>query len=290
MSGWAELVAAGVMFLATHLVPARLGVRRRIVAHVGERPYVLVYSVVSLAALAWLIRASGRAPFVPLWDWAPWQTWIPIVVMPLVCLLAVFGLGARNPLSLGGRSNAGFDPREPGVVGVTRHPLLWAIMLWGVAHIIPNGDLAHVLLFGTFALSSLAAIVSIDRRQQRRLGIPEWRRLAGRTSLVPLGALLSGRWRPKTVHLDAGRLAAAIALYLALLLLHGQMIGVSPLPVPLAEPPTCSPASPRVRVAGKTAVRFVNIDRFVLAMLRPASERRAVLMLQSRTVRLACRS
>jgi uncharacterized membrane protein len=230
VNGWAEFIAAFAVFLLSHAVPARPGVRTALVKALGERGFLLGYSVVSLVILAWLIVAAGRAPVVQLWDFAHWQMWAPNIAMPLACLLAAFGVGAANPLSFGGNPNARFDPAHPGIAGVVRHPLLWAIALWSASHVVPNGELAHVLLFGFFALLALAGMAVIDRRKRRQLGVAIWENLAERTSFWPLAALLARRWRPHPLRLDPMRIATALLAWLVLLLAHPFVIGVSPLP------------------------------------------------------------
>ncbi len=67
-------------------------VRGRLVALSSERVYLAV-ALISLGLLYWLISASGRAPNVVLWEFAPWQLWVPNLVMPVVVLLAVAGIG-----------------------------------------------------------------------------------------------------------------------------------------------------------------------------------------------------
>jgi uncharacterized membrane protein len=228
---WTELAASFAAFLASHLVPARPRLRAALCALAGERAYVAVYSLVSLALLAWLVAAAGRAPFVEVWEFAPWQMWVPSIAMPAACLLAAFGIGADNPFSFGARNGQAFDPQHPGIAGVTRHPLLLAIVLWAASHMVPNGDLAHLLLFGTFAATGVAGMLAIDRRTRRAIGTEQWRRLAARTSLVPCAALMGGRWRPDVRRLSWRRLALAGLLYGALLALHQPVIGVSPRPV-----------------------------------------------------------
>jgi uncharacterized membrane protein len=154
--------------------------------------------------------------------------------MPLVCLLVAFGVAAPNPLSFASRAHQGFDPDRPGIAGITRHPLLWALLLWSASHLLPNGDLAHVLLFGGFAVFALVGMAAMDRRFRRTLGKAEWERLARRTSLVPLAALAGGRWRPAGVTVNGEflvRLLLGAALYLAFLSAHEPVTGVSPLPV-----------------------------------------------------------
>jgi uncharacterized membrane protein len=229
MGGWGEMAAAFGVFLVSHAVPARPPVRSRLVAGLGRRGYLIAYIGVSLAALAWLIAAAGQAPYVPLWPWAPWQRWVPNVAMPIVCLLIAFGTATPNPLSFGGRHNERFDPVRPGVVGVTRHPLLWALVLWAMAHMVPNGDLAHVLLFGGFAGFALLGMVMLDRRRRGAMGAPEWRRLTRRAPLVP-GATLRHAALPAPRGPLLPRLAIALAIWLALIGAHPLVIHAEPLP------------------------------------------------------------
>lgn len=215
MSSWSELGLAFALFAAAHLIPGRAGLRPYLVGLAGQQAYLASYTLISTALLAWLIVAAGRAPYVGLWASAPWQAWTALVAMAPVCMLVALGLGVPNPFSFGGGDAARFDPDRPRIVGVTRHPLLWALAMWAAAHLLANGDLAHLLLFGVFLTMALAGIVQLDRRSMRRLGDARWRRLAGRS--------FTG-WRG----VDALRLAGAVLLYAVLLLAHGLVIGVSP--------------------------------------------------------------
>lgn len=228
MAGWSEFLLAALAFLLSHVLPVRPASRRWLAARLGERGYLIAYSTVSVAMLAWLVVAAGRAPHVALWDAAVWQRWVPNLVMPVVCLLIGFGAGAPNPLSFGGR-RASFNPEHPGIAGVVRHPLLLAIALWAAAHAVPNGNLAHGLLFGVFTVFALIGMVMIDRRKRRQMGERAWRCLTARTSSWPLAALLAKRWRPRAL-VDPWRLGLSLLLWWALLTLHAPVIGVSPLP------------------------------------------------------------
>jgi uncharacterized membrane protein len=230
LTGWNELILAFALFLLSHIIPARPSVRAWFVRHIGKAVYLGAYSALSIFLFGWLIAAVSRAPYVPLWQFAPWQMWIPNIAMPFVCLLLASGIAAPNPLSAASYNDDAFDPDHPGIVGVTRHPALWAAALWASAHAVPNGDLAHALSFGVFGAFSLLGMLAIDARKQRVLGTIEWRRLSHRTSLVPLVALVGGRWRPSFRKISLFRLVAAIGLYLGLFALHQPVIGVSPFP------------------------------------------------------------
>lgn len=220
--GWFEFALAYVVFFLSHSLPVRPPLRPWLQARLGSVGFTLTYSALSLVVLAWLIGAAGRAPHLALWDWAPWQVHVPLTVMGPVCLILAMSIGRLNPFSFGGARNDQFDPARPGIVRLSRHPLLLALALWAAAHVMPNGDLAHVILFGTFAAFALLGGRLIDRRKCREMG-PEWQRLHDRVADAPL---LSASLSVGTLL----RVAAGIALYGTLLLAHPFLFRVSPLP------------------------------------------------------------
>jgi uncharacterized membrane protein len=219
---WFEFAVAYVVFFLSHSMPVRPPLKPWLQARLGASGFTLAYSALSLAVLAWLIVAAGRAPHVTLWDWAPWQAHVPLIVMGPVCVILALSIGRPNPFSFGGAHNKLFDPARPGIVRWSRHPLLAALALWAAAHILPNGDLAHVILFGTFAAFAVLGGRLIDRRKRREMGA-DWQRL----HLVVEGTpLLSWRWSGDIL----ARLVAAFFLYATLLWVHPVLFGVSPLP------------------------------------------------------------
>lgn len=225
---WIELALAMGLFMVSHRLPAALGLKGRIVASLGPRGYTALFSALSLALLWWLIAAAGRAPFVPLWDQQGWHRWGVNLAMPLAIGLGTFGLAAPNPFAFEGRSG-GFDPDHPGIAGVTRQPLLWALALWAGAHLLANGDLAHVILFAPFLAMALVGMPVVETRRRRAMGEATWQRLTARTGLVPFGAVLAGRWRPASLP-SLWRLGLAIVVWAGLWHLHAPVIGVWPAP------------------------------------------------------------
>ena len=224
--GWVEYALALAIFMLSHRIPATPGLKARLEAVLGRRGYVIGFSVISTGLLFWVILAAGRAPVVVLWDPALWQRWLLNLIMPVAVALAVFGVGAPNPFAFEGRAE-GFDPSRPGIVGLTRQPLLWALALWSGGHMIANGTLAHVILFGLFVAFSLAGMGIVERRRRAAMGAAEWDRAAAHTGLVPLSALAAGRWRPGALP-ALGRVLLWAVSWAAIWHLHAPVIGVWP--------------------------------------------------------------
>lgn len=215
-------------FLLSHRIPAWLGVKAKLEQVLRPRGYTVFFSVLSVALLVWVIGAASRAPVVQIWTQTQAARWGVNMVMPVVVVLAVFGIGAPNPFAFEGRAGV-FDPNRPGIAGVTRQPLLWALLLWSVAHLIVNGDLAHVILFSVFAAFSGLGMLIVERRRRHLLGGQVWHEKARQTRLVPLMALLQGLWRPSGLP-SLYRLGLAFVIWAILFSAHEFAIGVTPVP------------------------------------------------------------
>lgn len=225
---WIELALAMALFMASHRLPAAFGAKGRLIAAFGKTGYTVVFSVVSIALLVWLIAAAGRAPFVPLWDQAIWHRWAVNLAMPFAILLGSFGVAAPNPFAFEGRKT-GFDPARPGIAGITRQPLLWALALWSGAHLLANGDLAHVILFAPFLVLALVGMPVVEARRRAEMGSLRWQEATARTGLIPFQAVFSGRWRPSALP-SWPRALLALSLWAGLWHLHAPVIGVWPAP------------------------------------------------------------
>lgn len=227
MIGWAGFALAWTAFVGTHFVPTRPAIRSRLIEALGRRAWFSVYGLISLLVTAWVIAAASWAPYVELWPQLPWTRWVPNLVMPVAILLTVLGLPARTT-TLGGPRIPRLDPTRPGDAALTRHPLLWALALWALSHLFPNGDLAHVILFGGFALMALAAMPAFDARARAALSPEAARAYFDATALLSLRPVLRAAWWRNLAR--PGRLAVAFVLWIAVLFLHPYVIGVSPLP------------------------------------------------------------
>jgi hypothetical protein len=139
-----QLSLATLIFVATHFV-ASTPLRAALVRSLGENVYLDLYSLVAAASLAWMGIAYASTPRgEPLWS-AP--LWLPAAVMPFALVLLVCGYFRNTTAERSERLLKSDDPAR-GMIRVTRHPLMWAIMLWAGAHAgrglaaLRRGDLA----------------------------------------------------------------------------------------------------------------------------------------------------
>jgi uncharacterized membrane protein len=225
MEPMATLVLAAAVFLVMHFVPST-PLRRGLVGMLGERAYLGLYSLVSLAALGWMIWAYARAPYEQLWVGDEFKAWA-IVLMPLSLVSIAAGVLTRNPSAVRqeGLLQSMGEPR--GILRVTRHPIQWGIALWALLHLVSRGDEASIIFFGTFALLSIVGSVLIDARKSRAIGV-DWERFASVTSNVPFAAIIRGRNQFRFDEIGWRKVLIGLAAYLALVFLHPYLFGVRP--------------------------------------------------------------
>lgn len=186
-------IAGLVMFLAIHsvsIVAPRW--RDAQAARLGERPWKGLYSLASIASFVALIYGYGIARHTPVVVYLP-----PVALRHLALLLMLPVFPLLIAAYLPGRVKRFF-----------RHPMLLAVILWSVSHLIANGTLADVLLFGGFLAWAVADLISVSRRSIQRP--------------VP-GA-------PASAANDVIVIVAGLALYAFMLLWgHARLTGFSPL-------------------------------------------------------------
>ena len=197
--------------------------RAKLVGAMGEWPYRGLYSLVALATLAWMIWAYGAAPREPLW---PGLRLLPLAAMPLAFLLIACGY-ARNPTAIGGEKLLAAQEPARGVIRITRHPIMWGVMLWAAAHTLARGDAASLIFFGGFLALAALGTVSMDRRKRKAHGA-QWERLAAVTSHIPFVAVAQGRNRIAWGEIGWRGPLLGLGLFALFLALHPWLFGARP--------------------------------------------------------------
>lgn len=150
----AQLITGLLIFLGVHCVSiVNEGWRDKMAERLGVWTWKGIYSMISLVGLIMIIRGYGnaRAEMIELYITPAWLQHIALVLMIPVFPLLV---GAYVP----GRIKA--------TVG---HPMLLAAKIWAAAHLLANGTLADLLLFGSFLLWVFADLLSVSKRQPRQI-------------------------------------------------------------------------------------------------------------------------
>jgi len=219
-----SFLTALAAFLVFHLVPAAPAIRGRLIATMGRGGYFAAYSILSLVLLGSVVVAAREADDTVLWETGRWHYLTPFVAMPFALFLIIAGLVQGNPLSLSLRRDADM----PAIATVTRHPVLWGLLLWALAHLPPNGRLIPVLLFGAMAALAAMGFHRLDAKARLRMGPDRWSEAAGKTSILPFAAMLAGRTVPGAGRVLAVAAAASAAIYVWFVLYgHAWLIGPS---------------------------------------------------------------
>jgi len=184
---WMLIVGLAVFF-GVHLVPTVPELRARLVGTTGARPYSGLFALVSAVGLVLIVL--GYSTMQGLGSGNP-QLWIPpswtrhltmLLMLPALILLVAAYIPSRIRTSV-------------------RHPMLAAVALWAFGHLLVNGDLASVLLFGSFFVYAGYDILSANQR----------------AAVGPLGKAQGGLVQ------DVIAIVVGVALY-ALLLFWGHRI------------------------------------------------------------------
>jgi uncharacterized membrane protein len=155
------LIAGLVVFLGVHSVSiVSYRWRDRLVERLGAGPWRGLYSLASIVGLALIAYGYGRARAAPVILYVP-----PLWLRDTVPMLMVFVF----PLV--------FAAYFPGLIRVAlKHPMLVAVKLWATLHLLANGSLADVILFGSVLAWAVADRISLKRRPQRPVpSAPAWK-------------------------------------------------------------------------------------------------------------------
>jgi uncharacterized membrane protein len=174
------LIAGLIVFLGVHSLAILPGVKAGAVARLGEGPYKGLYALASFAGLVlivWGFEAARAAGATVVWE--------PPKAMKHINLLLMIPI---FPLII-----AAYVPGR--IRALVRHPMLAAVKLWAFGHLLANGTLPDIVLFGAFLIWAV-----VDRISLKRRGIapaPVARFVAGDWVAIGLGLVLYGLmlWR-----------------------------------------------------------------------------------------------
>jgi uncharacterized membrane protein len=203
-------------FAGTHMVLSSLPVRGKLIARLGEKWFVRLYSLIAFATLiplVWVYLGNRHAGGV-IWNLAATPGVRPLAAALAVLAIALIVGGGLHPSpALVGIKQAG---GARGLTRITRHPLFMGFALWALSHLLLNGYTTDVLFFGGMLVFSLAGAAHQDARkrviEEERLG-----QFFAESSFWPFGAIIAGRnriiWRELPWIALAIGAAAAVGIY-----------------------------------------------------------------------------
>lgn len=189
------LIPGLLLFMGLHSL-REFGLRERLQTRLGTGRYRLFFSIGIVISLLLIVQGKAGAPFIQLW--VP-----PFNLRSLTHLIML----SATMLFIAGSLPHSFT-RE-----LVVHPMLIGVILWGVAHLISNGDLASVLLFGLLPLWAVVKIVSLERIRHRA-------NEAAGEPLAPPALRPALQW-------DAAAIVLGVIAYTMFLVFHGQLFGLA---------------------------------------------------------------
>jgi uncharacterized membrane protein len=149
----ALLILGLVLFLGTHAFTMAREPRAALIARVGEGPYKGLYAALSIAGFVLIAVGFGRyraAGYIPVWDPPVWTRHLALLLVWPAFIMVV----------------AAYVPGR--IKQTLKHPMLAGVKLWAVAHLLANGDLGSILLFGAILIWAILARISVKRRDEVR--------------------------------------------------------------------------------------------------------------------------
>ena len=189
------------IFFLVHLLPTAPDMRRGLIERFGKTPYLLAFSLVSLVGFGLIVAGFAKLQVMPGKNpeiWSP-PAFMRHITMTLMLFAFILLAAAYIPSRI--RTYA-------------RHPMLLAIKLWALGHLLVNGDLGSIVLFGSFLAWAVFDRISVKRRAASGLAV-------GEQGKGPLGDATGGLTG------DIAVVVVGVAAYAAMLLWgHAALIGV----------------------------------------------------------------
>jgi len=146
------LIAGLAIFFAIHLLPTNRMLRAGLAGRFGEAAYKGIFSVIALAGFVMIVLGFAKMQAMLgsknpiLWDPPTWTRHVAFTLMLPAMILLV----------------AAFIPSR--IRAAAKHPMLVAIKIWALAHLLANGDAASMILFGSFLAYAVYDRISLKRR------------------------------------------------------------------------------------------------------------------------------
>lgn len=213
------LIAASTVFVGTHFIMSH-PLRAPMVRALGPMGFQGVYSLVSIAAIAWMYFAfkAVEAPCLPLWAGFDDASWIVGSLFALLGMVLIAGSFLGNPALPAPGAEEAARQEPAGVLRVTRHPMMWGISLIGIGHLIAAPTSRTLVVMSAIIVLALAGARMQDRKKAALMG-DAWHQWESRTRFWP-------KWS-RLFQVRAALWLAGLALWLLVTWLHTPAGGIA---------------------------------------------------------------
>ena len=151
----AILVLGLTIFLGFHLLPVQQTIRGNLVSKFGELPYKALFSVGSIAGFYLIVVGKAQAPFISVWMPPSFFKHITMLLVLLAFVILPAAYISSN------------------IKRKLKNPMLIAVKLWALGHLLANGDVASLILFGSFLAYAVIDMISVKKRGQTITNDPQ---------------------------------------------------------------------------------------------------------------------
>jgi uncharacterized membrane protein len=220
-----ELLLSLTVFTVLHLLPST-PLRPTLIRVLGRSAFMALFSVASLALFSWVYVVFRQTPVESVyWTTGHAVRGVSSLIMLLAFLLLTLAVCERRPVILTGENVLNEPGAIRGVLRITRHPVLWAIALWALTHMVNNANPPAWAFFGYAAALAFGGVLLIDRRRKRLLPDAAWERLQAETSSTPFLAIAGGRNRIVWKEFALWKIALAVVLWAGVMHGHPHLFG-----------------------------------------------------------------
>jgi uncharacterized membrane protein len=147
--GLTTLVLGLIVFFVPHVFVTRREARARLIARIGEGPYKIGFSIISAIGIALIVYGFARyraTEWINIWYPPAWTRHLALQLnwLAAICIAAAYIPG--------------------NIKRALKHPMLVGVKLWALAHLIANGDLGSIILFGSILAWAVYDRITLKRR------------------------------------------------------------------------------------------------------------------------------
>ena len=144
------LILGIILFCGVHLFPSAVSARLTLISILGENGYKGIFSLIAIGGVILMVVGYSNIEYTQIYIPPAWGRLATLVLM----FVSIWLFAAAN--------------MSTNIKRLTRHPMLWGLVIWSFAHLLVNGDLASLILFAGLGCFGLLAMISANLRGAKK--------------------------------------------------------------------------------------------------------------------------